>query len=205
MRSQKVKGIIIGKRSFGEKDYSLTVLTPESGKIFATVKGARKIKSKFTGHIDLLNICDFEIYVGPNYVYVSECQICQNFSKYADNLKKFYYASLVSKILSRYTTENENSHEIYELAIDTLNSIEKYNKEELVYEGFKIKACQILGLMPDIQEIENLELEHLSESLKDTIYFMHQHSYNEIIGLKLNKESLEKLKQTTQKMLEHTF
>lgn len=205
MRSQKIKGIIISKRSFGEKDYALTVLTPDSGKILATVKGAREIKSKFTGHVDLMNVCDFEMYMGPNYTYVSECQINKNFSGFSDNLKKFYYASLVSKILNRYTTENENSHEIYELALDTFFSIEKYNKEELIYEGFKIKACQILGLMPDINGIENIELEHLNQNIKNIIYFMHTNNYEEINNLKLDKSNLEKLKQTTQKMLEHTF
>lgn len=205
MRSQKIKGVIISKRSLGEKDYALTVLTPDSGKIFANVKGARKIKSKFTGHIDLMNVCDFEMYMGPNYTYVSECQICKNFAKFSDNLKKFYFASLVSKILNRYTTENENSEEIYELAITTFVSLEEFDKEELIYEGFKIKACQILGLMPDIHGIENIELEHLNKNIKEIIYFMHTNDYRKINNLRLDKNSLEKLKQTTQKMLEHTF
>lgn len=205
MRNQKVKGVIISKRPLGEKDYALTVLTAETGKFFCTVKGARGIKSKFTGHIDLLNVCDFDLYKGQNYAFVTECQVDCNYSGLGDDLKKFYYASLISKILNRFVTENENSHEIFNLAIETLQFIKKFNKEELIYEAFKIKACQILGLMPDINEIENIELEHLNQNIKEIIYQMHQYDYHDIIKLKLNKEHLERLKKTTEKMLEHTF
>ncbi len=195
----------MSKRPLGEKDYALTLLTAESGKIFCTVKGARGIKSKFAGHIDLLNVCEFDIYKTQNYAFVTECNINNSFTDFGDDLKKFYYACLISKILNRFVTENENSHEIFDLAVETLESIKKFNKEELIYEAFKIKACQILGLMPHIHEIGNIELEHLNENIKKIIYQMHQADYRDIIKIKLNKEQLERLKKTTEKMLEHTF
>ncbi|MFC1810239.1 DNA repair protein RecO [Patescibacteria group bacterium] len=205
MRNQKLKGIIIKKKSLGEKDYAVTILTPDLGKICATAKGAREIKSKFTGHLDLLNVCDLEIYASEHYKIITECQIQKNYSKFREDLKKFYFASLISKIANKYTSENENSEEIYELVLTTLSSIENFNKEELIYEAFKIKVSKILGILPNIQEIENIELTHLKTNIKEIIYYMHSEKYENISKLKLNKEDLENLKITTQQILEHTF
>jgi len=205
MRSQKIKGIIINKRSLGEKDYAITVLTPDFGKIQCIAKGARNIKSKFTGHVDLLNVCDFEIYSGPGNTIITECQVQKNYASFRKDLKKFFFASLISKILYKYTTENENSEDIYDLTLNSFNSVEEFTKEELIFEAFKIKLCELIGLMPDSESIETMKLSVLNDDIKGIISYMQVERYKNISNLKLNKEELEKLKKTTQEILEFSI
>lgn len=205
MRSQKVTGVIIQKRALGEKDYSVTLLTPFYGILRGNAKGARNIKSRFTGHLDLLNVCDLEIYTSTRNNIITECSIKKNYDSFRHDLKKFFYASLISKILLKFVTENEETIEVFNLTIETLNALEDFNKEELIFEAFKIKLCNLLGFMPDSTSIKEMEIETLNENIEKIIIKMFKNPYKETSELTLNKETLEKLKSTTTYLLEHSI
>jgi DNA repair protein RecO (recombination protein O) len=54
----RTQGIILTRTDFGEADRILTLLTPDHGKLRLMARGARKIKSKLAGGIELFSISD---------------------------------------------------------------------------------------------------------------------------------------------------
>lgn len=202
MRTQKTPGIVIRKRAVNEKDCAVLILTPFFGKIDAYAKGARNIKSKFTGHLDLLNICEFEIYTGPGSNIVTECNLNKNFTFFSEDLKKFYFASLIAKILSKFINENENCEDIYDLSIETLYALERFSKEDLIYESFKIKLCDLLGSLPDLRNLKNTEFKHFDENLMQILNKLYCEKYENIQNFKLSKKDKEQIKKTTDNFLE---
>ncbi|MFC1599990.1 DNA repair protein RecO [Patescibacteria group bacterium] len=201
MRTKKTPGIVIRKNAVNEKNCAVLILSPFFGKIDAYAKGARNIKSKFTGHLDLLNVCDFEIYDGPGSNIVTECSLKKNFPNFSKDLKKFFFSSLIAKILIKFTNENENSEDIYNLCIGTFNALEKYPKEDVIFESFKIKFCDLLGSLPDLEDLKNTEFQHFDESLKQTLNTLYSATYENIQNVRLNKQQKEQLKQTTDNFL----
>ena len=200
MRNLKTQGVIIKKRSMGEKDYVLTLFTPLYGKIEVHAHGARQISSKFTGHMDLLNVCDFQLYKSAKNHTVVECGLQLDFSKFRENLAKFYYASEIAKILKSF--ETENCEDIYSLIIETLKAIEIYSKESLIFEAFKIKLFSLTGIMPDIYCIEETDFCKADMHLKKLLKFLLNEPYREIIRLAVNKKDEQSLSDLTYNLME---
>ena len=73
-RQISCEGIILQKRNFGEHDQFVTFFSPELGLMEAAAKGSRKINSPFTGHLEILNICKFQIYKNARGQTITQCQ-----------------------------------------------------------------------------------------------------------------------------------
>jgi len=200
MRNLRTQGVIIKKRSLGEKDYVLTLFTPLYGKIEVHARGARQISSRFTGHLDLLNVCDFQLYKSAKSHTVVECCLNFSFSNFRENLPKFYYASEIAKILKSF--ESENCEDIYSLIIETFKSLEKYRKENLVFEAFKIKLFSLTGIMPDIYCIEETDFCNADMHLKKLLKFLLNEPYSEIIRLSVDKTDEQSLLDLTRNLME---
>ena len=205
MRNLKTQGLIIQKRSLGEKDYVLTIFTPFYGKIQAFAKGAKQMSSKFTGHLDLLNVCDFQLYQSPKNYIVTECYLHTAFSKFRENLDKFYIASKMAKLIKSLETENENCEDIYHLLMETFVAIEKHKKEDLIFESFKIKLFFLLGLMPDVYCTEYSEFCKNDSSLKKLLKHLLNQPYEEIIKVYLNQKEANSLQNLTNEMIEYSL
>lgn len=203
MRTIKLQGLIIQKYNFGEKDCGVMLFTSDYGKLFAYARGARNIKSKFTGHFDLLNICNFEIYKSANNFLITDCSLVKNHENYGKNLIKFYAVEEILKMVRTYTTENEDSEEIYALIIETLGAINSSKKEKVLLEAFKIKFFLLLGMMPDLQSnLDDNEFAPVSIRMKKLIKFILQNSYRQIAKITLNKDDENELSKITMMLSE---
>ena len=59
MRSFKTEGIVIKRRNFNEADRIITVFSKRNGKINIKASGVRKITSRRSPHLELLNYSIF--------------------------------------------------------------------------------------------------------------------------------------------------
>ncbi len=205
MRSHQVQGVIIGQREFGEKDYVITIVTPTHGKLQVFAKGARELKSRFTGHLDLLNVCNFQLYKSPKNYIITECQLIQNYDHFRENLDKFYAFSVVAKMAWRFTTEEEENPEIYRLLINTFIALENNEKENLIFEAFKIKLLALSGTMPDLYDIQGTEFANLDIRLKKLLNFLLKSPYEDIIRLYLEKKDHNILQKMTTGLLDYAI
>ncbi|MCD6109926.1 DNA repair protein RecO [bacterium] len=201
MRVQKTQGIILQIYPRGEKDYSVTVFSPTLGRIRTYAKGARRIESKFTGHLDLLNVCDFELYEGPHSTLITQCNVIGSFPNFREELSKFYLATESAIMTNRCITENEDHMSSYRLLLETLEALNTFNKEDLIFEAFKIKLCEILGLMPNLYSLNQTEFHNLSLRLKKILKFMLEKPYCEIVNLSIPQKDSNNLKKTTEQFL----
>lgn len=205
MRNLETQGIVIHKRNIGEKDYVLTILTPVYGKIEVHAKGARRIKSKFTGHLDLLNICDFQIYKSPNNYILTECQLYKNFMMFRKDLKHFYLGSEIVKILKYQAQENENCEDIYNLVLETFHALEKYKKSNLIFESFKIKLLKLQGFMPEFEINDETDFIDIEFRMKKLIKYLSKRSFKEICSVALTQKEENTLQNTTNSMFAYVI
>jgi DNA repair protein RecO (recombination protein O) len=197
MRTCKTQAIVLHKRPLGEKDYAVTLFTPLYGIIRCSARGAKRVESKFTGHLDLLNVCDVQIYNSPKNSLITECQMDKCYSYFRKNLNKFYTSENIAKIIKNYTTENENNEDIYNLLIETYDALSIYDKETLIFEAFKIKFFDLIGNMPDVYSLDDTEFSHFDIRQKKLLNFLLSQPYSEIIRVYLDKKDTHSLKQMT--------
>jgi hypothetical protein len=127
MRSFKIEGIIIRRRNYKDADRMLTVFTKESGKIQIKAAGVRRITSRRSSHIELLNHSILNLYKGNGIPILTEAQTVQDFSSIKNNLIKVGYAYHLCELIDGLCPEDQENEKVFFLLRNTLIQLSQYD------------------------------------------------------------------------------
>lgn len=145
------KGIVIKEVNTGEADKIITVLTGNAGKISAAAKNARRTKNPLAAGTQLLCYSDFMLFKGKELYNISGCDVLDSFYEIRNDIVKLTYCSHILELIEDNIQENEPSHEILQLLLNTLYVIAKTDKPvELVTRIFEIRLMALLGYEPNV-------------------------------------------------------
>ena len=145
MRSFKTEGIVIKRRNFQEADRIITVFSKRNGKISIKAAGVRKITSRRSPHIELLNHSIFNLHQGKSLATLTEVESINNFSNLKNSLEKIGVAYYVCELVDGLCAENQENTQIFELLENILKRISiEENYEDLIYE-FELELLRLLG------------------------------------------------------------
>lgn len=152
MRTYKIEGIVLKRRNLGEADRILTILSRESGKISVKAPGVRRIPSRRSSHVELLNFSQFTLYSGSKTFLpiVTEAQTLEDFSEVKNNLHKIGVALYICELINGLCADNQENRVVFfhlkatlsELAktLDASTLIKKFEKDLLTELGFWSEA-----------------------------------------------------------------
>lgn len=143
MRTSKTEGIIIKRRNYGEADRLLTVLTKNNGKILVKATGIRRIASRRSPHVELLNHSILGLYKGKSYALLTEAQTIDNFSPIKNSLEKIGYAYHLCELIDGFCPENQENTKIFYLLKNILTNISIDNPVSI--REFEIELLTTLG------------------------------------------------------------
>jgi len=166
-RNIHTRGIILKKHPFGENDFSVTLYSPDLGKIQATAKGARKINSSLAGHIESLNLCEFQLYKSPVRYTMVQCQIKESFKNIRSDFDRAMMAGMMVEIFHKSTLSSEHSPELFYLLEQTLRKLDNSRQHFLTIESFKLNLLHQIGALPNL---ENCASCHNRWESDDTIW-----------------------------------
>ena len=133
MRTHKTEGIIIKRRNYGEADRILTVFTKYNGKIQVKATGIRRIPSRRSAHVELLNYSVLNLYKGNNMPILTEAQVINNFSEIKDDFQKIGEAYHLCELIDGLCPENQENTKVFYL----LKNIFK-NLSDEIYENIQV-------------------------------------------------------------------
>ncbi len=143
----KTKGIIIRKVDFGEADRIVTVLTEDFGKIDCIAKGARRLKSKFSGRLELFSHVLLTCFQGKTLACLNEAELLGSLTETKEldrHRVRFYMAELTHKLIQ---PEQELTG-AYHLLEEALAALEGTLKYETVLQTYLIKLLTLSGFLP---------------------------------------------------------
>ncbi|MBU4017301.1 DNA repair protein RecO, partial [Patescibacteria group bacterium] len=146
MRLFKTEGIIIKRRNYGEADRLLTVLTKNTGKIQVKATGIRKITSRRSPHVELLNHSVLGLYRGRSYPILTECETIDNFSPIKNSLEKIGHAFHLCELVDCLCPENQENTKVFFLLKNILINLSLDNPVSI--REFEIELLIILGYLP---------------------------------------------------------
>jgi DNA repair protein RecO (recombination protein O) len=151
-RSVQTRGIILNKRKQGEADDLIILYSPDLGKIRALSKGSRKILSSFCGHLDTLNICQFQLYKTAYRYTITQAVTQNSFKQIRQNFEISVLAALILEIFQKSVSfeEEEQSQELFNLLENSLHLLLKVNNPSLALESFKLNFLELLGILPNM-------------------------------------------------------
>lgn len=165
MRTYKTEGIIIRRRNFGEADRILTVFTKHQGKIRIKALGVRKIISRRSSHIELLNHTFLSLYRGRSLPILTEAQTLSDFSKIKSDLKKIGFAYHICELVDGLCPENQENRLIFFLLEETLRRLSQDDNSLSLIRQFEIALLRHLGFYPRTKLSQNLNTHSFIENI----------------------------------------
>lgn len=179
MRAQRtiaIQALVLRKKLYGENNLLVTLYSKDLGKIEAVAKGGKKMTNNFAGHLEPLNICNIQLHKSAYRFTVTQTQVEEHFKTIKNDFKKSLLAQVVLEIFYKSTPKEESNENLFSLVIETLQSISKEQQEFLIFEHFKIKLLEELGILPNFDQCLNCEESTLLNT--ENFWFdSHGHTY----------------------------
>jgi len=150
-RTFRTAAVIIKRRDFGESDRLLTVLTPRFGKIDVIAKGARKLTSHTTGHVELFTRSEMLIHRGRDLGILAQCEMTEPYQLLREDLTRGAYANYAAELLDRFTlTGDEDGSALFKLFDYTLARLCNDDDPLLAVRYYEIHLLDQLGYRPQL-------------------------------------------------------
>jgi DNA repair protein RecO (recombination protein O) len=197
MPTYRTEAIILKRRNFSEADKILTVFTQKKGKISVIAKGARRLKSRKGGNLDLLNYCQLLIAKGKNLDLIVEVQAINSFLPLKKDLGKIGLSYLACEIVDLLNAERVENHLLFKYLNEFLESLSAEGdklKQKLLSVGFQFKVIDLLGFFSETLITSENDLVIIKKLIA--------RDFNQMAYLDVDKVSFDKLELIAAKLFE---
>jgi len=149
MKGYKDYGIIFKQININEVDRIVSILTKYHRRVDSIAKGIRKISSRKSGSIDIMNLSYFYFNKGKNFDYIIEVKLINNFSNLKLNLKSLFNLFYICELLDNFIKTSDKQPEIFLLTLSLLKFIHSNNKE-IIIRSYELKLLALLGYRPNL-------------------------------------------------------
>ena len=159
------EGIVLARRSYGEADRIISILTKDYGRVTVLAKGIRRPKSRKRGHLEVFSQIKFQAAHGKSLDIITEVETVDNFTHIRHDLKKTALAYFFMEVIGRTTHEGEPHKELYNLSLGALNKLKTEEKQRTLKNNFIGDVLISLGFWPKERILPNPEaiLESVTE------------------------------------------
>ena len=121
MRIIKTEGLVIKRTNYNEADKLLTVFTRSNGKMLIKAPGIRRVSSRRSPHVELLNHTVLTLYNNGHLPILSEADMLSDYKFIKNDLLKTGYAYHICELIDGLCPENQENEEVVRLIIKTLD------------------------------------------------------------------------------------
>jgi len=144
----RVEAVVLRHRDLGEADQALTLFTREHGKVRASVRGARKIKSRMGGHVEPLMHTSLLLVRGRSLDTVTQAQSIAVFPRVREDLVVMTHGLYLAELVDRFSEEHEPNSALFDHLVEGLGRLEKGESPEFIARAFEIRILEIEGYRP---------------------------------------------------------
>jgi DNA repair protein RecO (recombination protein O) len=146
----RTDGIVIRRRDQGEADRVLALCTP-LGKLEVIAKGARKVRSRKAGHIELFSHSSFVLARVPNsWDIISQAETVESHALLRSDLLRGTYARYADELLDRFFAQDEGDQALFDLLGHTLSWLCRDEDLDLVARFYEQHLLGLAGFRPEL-------------------------------------------------------
>ena len=147
-RTLKVEAVILRHSDYGEADRLLTLFTREQGKLRAIAKGVRKMQSRKAGHLEPFTQVALMLAQGHDLWIVTQAEAIESFQPLRENLNLIGHAAYVVELLDRFTYEEGQNWQLYQLLVETMARLAKESDPFIPIHYYEMRLLDLLGFRP---------------------------------------------------------
>lgn len=154
----KTEGIVLKETPLGENGKLLVFFTKEYGKISVAAKGVKKPGSSLVQLSQLFAYSRLELYKGNSSLYtLTGGTLIEPFFGLSEDFERISAAGKMSVVLLKVIQEDLPDEETLRLFLNSLYFISSgKRKPEFIKSIFMLKMMQYQGILPEVQEIEEM-------------------------------------------------
>jgi DNA repair protein RecO (recombination protein O) len=145
----RTQGIVLRARELGEHDRLVTLYTRELGKVTAVARGARRVRSRFGGALELFTLGDalgFER-DGRDLLRLDHFDIRRSFSRLREDLDRLGQGARIVEAVTRLSGERDPHPPSFALLLRALRALET-GPPALVQLAFVLRWLDLTGHRP---------------------------------------------------------
>lgn len=158
MSIQRTEAIILRTIPYGETSKILTTFTKDMGKIHLLAKGARDVKSKYGGSLELFTHISVIFYERSEreLQYVSDVTVIDPFLGIHNDLDRTYAALAMIEMCNRLIHGNEDNLHLFDLLVQTLQELDHAEKRPLNgFLYFMLHVASRLGFKMELEQCDH--------------------------------------------------
>lgn len=145
--------IVLKSADYGDYDRVITLLSRENGRITATAKGAKSLKSKLNAATQPFCCAEYEFYQKGDRAYLKSAAVKEKFEDVqTKDVNKYMTACTMLELTDKIAEYAEDSRHLFALLIHTLYALENPDtdfKSALTY--FVINIINSMGIFPAVE------------------------------------------------------
>ncbi len=152
MPLHSTEAIVIGSHDLAEADRIIVFYTQISGKVRAVAEGARRIRTRFGGSLQLFTRGRLVYFERPNKTLhrINEFGVIRSHHALREDLERMVLASMAVEAVTVGVEEAEAFPELYRLLADGLELLEEAARPSVVLQGFLLHLLRLMGYLPEL-------------------------------------------------------
>lgn len=151
MPLQTTEAIVIGGHNLGEADRIIPFFTRKLGKVRAVARGARRVRSRYGGALELFTLGQLVFFESPNRTLhkINEFSVIEPFAGLKADLGRLGRGAYLVELAGASVEDEEPNEEIFLLLRDALTLLVLHDEPRLV-RSFEIRLLRIVGYLLEL-------------------------------------------------------
>ncbi len=156
MAREEREGLMLRVVDFGESDRIVHLLTPESGRLTAIAKGARRSVKRFPGTLDLFNHLRVQLYRSRpgRMAHLQQAQLISPQLGLRERPNRFALGCYLLELLDRLSPEGgapDEAQRLFGFALEAFQAIGRSDPDRRLRTLFELRTLDALGLRPELR------------------------------------------------------
>ncbi|MDF2963108.1 MAG: repair protein RecO [Paenibacillus sp.] len=148
----RVQGIVIRSMDYGEGNKIITLFTREIGKVAVIVRGAKKVKSRYSSVAQLFTCGDYLFFKSGQLGTLNHAEIIESHHHIRGDLHKAAYASYIAELTDRMLGDQEANVFLYEQLQAALQGLDSEKDMQIIVHIYEMKIWMQAGYQPELDE-----------------------------------------------------
>ena len=152
MSEIRTPAVVLATRPLGDADLLVVLLTPDTGKVRAAARSARKSRRRFAGGLPGGALGEATLRPGRSLWRLEQFTSIHDLGVLGRDLDRFAYVAYVCEVTDALVVEPEPDPERFVVLASTVAVILKAAPRPSVLRRFELRLLATLGLLPSLDE-----------------------------------------------------
>lgn len=150
----KTQAVILRSHRWGDADRIVTFFSLQFGKIRGVARGARRLKSRYSGVLEPFGVVDLTLFqrTSDSLGMISQIDLVSSFKAIREDLGVMTAAARMVRIVESITADRDPNHQMYWALVQSLEMLEPDADLPLTALLFQIHVLGHTGFKPQIEQ-----------------------------------------------------